>query len=158
MITGCANDVLRRGLTPSESNKSWPTTGLNGPLRGILSTKYDSNVSIYCCFSPLRLLLSNAQSTAVPNSTSGFQKSLLEFPPYTTQYPVFRASSRFVRGDYCRSITYYLAEAWKVCSWQSCASTARCAGSRRSSTHTSHSESTCYKAARWQTYPAGPRS
>ena len=33
------------------------------------------------------------------------------------------------------SPNYYSAEAWKICSWQSCASIAWCTGSRRSSTH-----------------------
>ena len=36
--------------------------------------------------------------------------------------------------------------------------TARCAGSRKSSTHASRSESACYEATRWQTYLEGPRS
>ena len=88
----------------------------------------------------------------------GPQKSQPEFPPYTTHYPVFKAPNDFIGGGYCGSIAYYSTEAQKVLAWQPCTSTAWCAGPTRSRTHTSSSESTRCKTARWKTYLRGPGS
>ena len=158
-ITGCANGILRRGFTPPESNK----VEFLHALRSIREQPFQKNTILSTfritglfpfipeiVLEPLRELEAPTCPTAPGPSPSSSHTPL-------TIRTLRRQANSLEEATEDLSPTYYSAEAWKICSRQFCASTARCAGSRTSSTHTSSSKSACCKATRWQTYLAGPR-
>ena len=140
MITGCANDILRCSFIPPELDN----TKLDNSLSDVLSTKYEnSTVSIQ--IGKTHTIWRHLKIGSVVTKHL-WTKRVFNQATYTIS---MRQASGLVLRIHWRELL-------QIChlpfggglehSWQSRASTARCAGS---STHTSGSESARCKTTRW---------